>query len=329
MKLKASFTVPLFSAVLYLLVLAADLLKDRLSSANDNAYLSVIILQLTVFVIPSMIFCRMKGVGYTAKLNVKLISPSKIGSIIAATLALISGSVLIRLAQIYVFGITEFSINPFYSYIGSNTAYDFLFKATAFAIMPALTEEFAFRTVMLSEYNYGGHGAVSASVITSLLYAMLYFSLDALPVRFFAAIIFCMLTYATGSVLSAFISHLFFDFYMVFQEKYIIRALSDPSNKIISIFTFALLFFILTMIMFSEFEHNLRQAGRSGVPSPSYLLKKSEDDTPDISATEADDSAAAKKKVISEKTSLLIEALFSPSLIVCIVIFAVAVLGFI
>ena len=68
--------------------------------------------------------------------------------------------------------------------------------------------------------------------------------------------------------------------------------------------------------------------GRSGAPSPSYLLKKSDDGkTPDIAATEATESDNPSKKVVSEKTKLTIEAFFSPSFIVCIIIFAVAVLS--
>lgn len=328
MKMKSSFSTPLFASILYILFLGTDFFREKLTGAGGNEYLSVIIVQLLIFIIPAILFCRLKGVGYTSKMNIRLIAPSKFGSVIVSSLVLVFGSMLIRFAQIYLFKMKDFSVSPFESYITGATEYNFLFAAAAFAIIPAITDEFVFRGVMLTEYNEGGYGAVNATLITSLLSSMLFFTLESFPIRFFSAIVLCMLTYATGSSLSAFIAHLVFNIYTVFGEKYIIKTLSDPSNKIISVFTFALLFLVLSVIMFSEFEHTLRQMGRSGAPSPSYLLKKSDDGkTPDIAATEATESDNPSKKVVSEKTKLTIEAFFSPSFIVCIIIFAVAVLS--
>ncbi len=327
MKMKSSFTTPLFAAVLYFLVLGAGLFKDKLTGAGGNEYLSVIIVQLLIFVIPAILFCRLKGVGYTSRMNIRLIAPAKFGSVLTASLVLVFGSVIIRFAQIYLFGMSDFSVSFFESYISPNTEYNFLFAAAAFAIIPALTDEFVFRSIMLTEYNEGGYGAVNATIITSLLSSMLFFSIESFPIRFFSAIVLCMLTYATGSSLSAFIAHLIFNIYTALGEKYIIKTLSDPSNKIISVFTFVLLFLVLCVIMFSEFEHTLRQMGQSGAPSPSYLLRKSDDGkTPDIAATEAAEAENSSKDVVSEKNKLTIEAFFSPSFIACIIIFAVAVL---
>ena len=328
MKMKPSFSTPLFASILYILFLGTDFFREKLTGAGGNEYLSIIIVQLLIFIIPAIIFCRLKGVGYTSKMNVRLIAPSKFGSVIVASLVLIFGSVLIRFAQIYLFKMNDFSISPFQSYVTGATEYNFLYAAAAFAIIPALTDEFVFRSIMLTEYSVGGYGAVTATVITSLLSSMLFFTLESFPIRLFSAIVLCMLTYTTGSSLSAFMAHLALNIYTVFGEKYIVKTLSDPSNKIISVFTFALLFLVLSVIMFSEFEHILRQMGKSGAPSPSYLLKKSDDGTtPDIAATEAAAENGASKKVVSENSKLTIEALFSPSFIVCIIIFAVAILS--
>ena len=109
MKFKASFTTPLFALCIYGLFLASSLAKEKLVLAGGNGYLSVIILQILLFILPSIIFCRLKGVGYAAKLNLRLFSPTRIGAVIAASLAMIFGSILIRLAQIYLFGMTSFS----------------------------------------------------------------------------------------------------------------------------------------------------------------------------------------------------------------------------
>jgi membrane protease YdiL (CAAX protease family) len=328
MKTKASFSAPLFALILYALLFASGFVKDRLIGAGGNVFLSVIILQILIFILPAIIFCRMKGVGYAVKLNIKLFSPGKLGCVIMSALVLICGSVLIRFAQIYLFGMREFSFSLFDTYLDAGISGEFLFTATAFAVVPALTEEFVYRTILLTEYNEAGFGAVTATLVTSLLSSMMCFSLETLPIRFMAAVMFCVVTYVTGSSIGAFLSHIIFNIYGIFGEKYILKAIVDPSNKIISIFTFTLLFLILAVILLGEFEHILRRAGQSGTPTPSYRLKKAEDGkTPDVAATEAAEGSASSAAV-SESTRLGIEAYFSPTFLLCILAFVVAIFGF-
>ena len=118
-----------------------------------------------------------------------------------------------------------------------------------------------------------------------------------------------------------------FGFYGIFAEKFVTRAIINPSNRVISLFTFSLLFLVLAFIMLSEFEHILRKNGKSGVPTPSYRLKKADDgETPDVAATEEEEEGT--KKVIGDRTKMNIEAFFSPTFLLCILFFAAAVFGF-
>jgi hypothetical protein len=182
---------------------------------------------------------------------------------------------------------------------------------------------------MLTEYNEGGYGAVNATLMTSLLSAFLFFSPESFPIRFLCGIVFSMVTYATGSSISALISHLIFNIYVVFGEKYMLQAMTDPSNKIIGIFTFTMLFLILTVIMLGEIEHCFRKSGTTGLPSPSYLLKKTDDGlTPDISATEAEEDAISKK-ALSDRSKRFIEVFFSPTFLICLMIYLIAIFGFV
>ena len=156
---------------------------------------------------------------------------------------------------------------------------------------------------------------------------MMFFDLEKLPVFFFCGIICCLVTYVTGSSLTAFIVHMLFGFYGIFAEKYVTRAIINPSNRVISLFTFSRLFLVLAFIMLSEFEHILRKNGKSGVPTPSYRLKKADDgETPDVAATEEEEEGT--KKVIGDRTKMNIEAFFSPTFLLCILFFAAAVFGF-
>lgn len=327
---KASLMAPLFVLILYLLFTASDFLRPYLIEAGGNLYLSVIILQILVFLLPAIVFCRLKGVGHATKLNVKLFSPGKLGAVIMGSLVLIAASILIRFIEIYLFGVSDFHFALFDVYVSGEGTVDFLYTVAAFAIMPALTEEFVFRAILLTEYNNEGYGAVMAALLTSLLSSMMYFSLEKLPIRFVAALIFCVVTYATGSSLAAFFVHLIFNIYGLFGEKYILQALSDPSNRVISIFVFALLFFVLLAIFLGEVEHIYRRLGQSGTETPAYRLKKTEDGkTPDLAATEADEARPEKNGKLSQRTRRAIDAFFSPTFLLCILYFAIAVFGFI
>lgn len=328
MKFKASFSAPLFCLILYALFFSLNFFQNQLFVAGGNDYLLVIILQLLILILPAIIFCRLKGVGYSAKLNIKLFSPSKLGAVISSSLALIFGSIVIRFIQIYYFNMSGFSYSPFQKYIGTDTEYNFLFAAMAFAVIPAITEEFIFRSIILTEYNEGGYGATNAVILSSFLCSFMFFSSQAFAIRLLYSVVFALLTYATGSSVCALISHLIFGIYSIFGERYILRALSDPSNKIISIFTFTMLFLIMTFITFGEFEHCLRQTGKVGTPSPSYLLKKTSDGkTPDISSTEKNSTRSSA--ALSNKAKMTIEALFSPTFLISILIYLISLFGFI
>ena len=89
MKVRASFLSPLFVLILYILALASGLLQDKLISGGNDPCLSVIIISMLVYIIPAIIFCRLKDVGYSAKLNIKLFSPGKLGCVIMSSLVLI------------------------------------------------------------------------------------------------------------------------------------------------------------------------------------------------------------------------------------------------
>lgn len=328
MKQKATFSTPLFILVIYALLIGAHILEKTLIDSGGNLYLTVIILEILIFIIPSIIFCRLKGMNYSTKLNIKLFSPDKFGITILTSLTAILGSIVIRLLQINFGGMTEFGFSMFETYLSLEEDPVFLFTVMAFSVMPAIAEEFVFRTIVLTEYNEAGLGAVTASIISSLLSSMMFFDLGKLPIFFFAGIMFCALTYATGSSLCSVLCHILFSIYGIFGEKYVVSALLNPPNKIIGVFTFTLLFLVIAAITFGEYEHVLKKMGYSGAPSPSYKLKKSDDGTtPDISATEAEEEGLADPDTISAKTGLSIEAFFSPTFLLCLLVFAIAIFG--
>lgn len=329
----AALTAPLFVFVLFALLIGARYLDINKIVGEDSIYITMVVLQFLVLVIPAIFFCRIKGADYVRKLNIKLFSPGKLGFVIAAAIVMISGTTLIRLAQLYIFKRTDFTFS-LYSYTPQTGVGGFnsLYLAIAFAIVPAVTEELIFRGIILTEYNYGGYGSVCAAVISSALFSMLHFSVANLAVYFFGGLILALVVYNTQSLLPAVITHMIYNLYILFAESSIIRTLTRPSSMVFLVFALALVFIVSLIVLLSEAERINYGYAVTGHPTPDYKLKRAEDGiTPDVAASDSgtDSDAVLKKESFGENFRLVLTAAFSPTFLLCIVVFVVAALGLI
>ncbi len=329
-KMKASVRAPILILAIFAMILLSRVVRDKIAASGEGLYLSLIVLQLLIFIIPTIIFCRLRGVGYSSKLNLRLFSPGKIGCVILGAFVLIAGSILIRIAQAAFLGLNTASFSIFESYMDKLPTENFLFSTMTFVAVPAITEEFVFRSVLLSEYNEDGYNAVTATIISSLLSSLVYFNIEQLPIFILCGIVCCIVTYVTASSLAACLTHLIFNLYGIFGEPKLLSIIKNPSSRVITVFTATVLLLILTIIFISECEHILYRAAMNNTPTPSYRLKKAADGTtPDITATENDGKEEDKKGAIfGEKTKQRIDALLSPTFLICILIYVVAVFGF-
>ncbi len=326
MKKNPAMTTPLFVLVIYLLIMAERLVRNRIIGTGGNRFLTVIILQILIFIIPSVIFFRIKGIGYSKKMNIRLFSPDKIGCVFISVIVLAAGTALIKLAQIHIFHIelTDYSI--FSSYFSVLENEPILAVAMALVVTPALCEELVFRTVVLTEYNSAGIGAPAASIISVSLFSMMTMDINMFPIYLMSGIVYCMITYAAGSSLPAFIAHLAFNSYLAFAEKYVFNALTNPANTVISFFTFGLIFLVFLVLLFADLERILKRSAFNGTPSPSYMLVKAEDETPDIAATEAGENV--RHAGMSRNMKEIIEVVISPTLLLCVLFFVIMIFGF-
>ena len=80
---------------------------------------------------------------------------------------------------------------------------------TAFAIVPAIVEEYVFRGVVLGEYLKIETGA--AVLISSIFFALLHFSLGSVLYGFFFGCVFALVRIATGNLTYTVIMHLIFN----------------------------------------------------------------------------------------------------------------------
>ena len=92
---------------------------------------------------------------------------------------------------------------------GDVTKYPLWLSLAAFAIVPAVVEEYVFRGVVLGEYLKIETGA--AVLLSSIFFALLHFSLGSVLYGFFFGCIFALVRIATGNLLYTVIMHLVFN----------------------------------------------------------------------------------------------------------------------
>lgn len=332
--LKPSLTTPAFILVIYALLVGSRYIDKSALMYNDSIYLSLVILQFIVLIIPAIFFCRLKGINYGSKLNFKLFSPGKLGFTVMATLVMISGSTIIRLAQVYIIKRQEFSFFLYDSYVPGNTdsIFNVLYIAITFAVLPAITEEFVFRGIVLTEYNYGGYGSFCAAFMSAVMFAMLHFSFSQFFIYLFCGLVMSFLVYNTQSLIPAMIAHMLYNIYGLFAESYIIKLLMRPSSVVFLIFFVIVVFLICLAILLGEAERINFAYAVTGHPTPEYKLKTTDDGvTPDISGSTDEDNpdAVVKKESFSESFKLILNAVFSPTFLACVVVFTIVAIGLI
>ena len=203
----------------YILLLLSKIIDLTLIN-RDNEYMSVVILQMMIFLIPAAVWCRFSGEKYIRSLRIRPIKANSVLIIIASSLLMISGGILISL----LFGGLEslsanFSLYNTFVSKDDGTAPIKLYLILAYAVLPAIGEEFVYRGILCHEYEKGG--VIRAIALSSLFFALLHFDIKNLVVYLFAGAILAITMYATRSLLGAVIAHFLYNLFGLFGQPYI------------------------------------------------------------------------------------------------------------
>ncbi len=203
----------------YVLLLFTKIIDVTLIN-RENEYFSVVVLQMMIFLLPGAVWAMFSGDKYISRLRLK---PPRIGAlplIVFATLTMISGSVLLSmllggndtLSQSFTLYDTFISKDD-----GSVPVK--LYLTLAYALLPAVCEEFVYRGILCCEYEHGG--VLRAVVLSSFFFGMLHFDLPRLPIYIFAGAILCLTMYATRSLFGAVICHFLYNLFGLFGQPYV------------------------------------------------------------------------------------------------------------
>lgn len=186
---------------------------------RENEYYSVVILQLMIFMLPGAIWCKWSGDGYVKGLRLRLPRLSSLLLIFSAALLMISGGLLFST----VFGGLEslssnFSLYDTFISKTDGSIPSSLYLFVAYAILPAICEEFVFRGILCYEYENGG--VMRAVLFSSAFFALLHFNPINILTYLFSGIILSLVLYASRSLVGAMLAHFLYNVFGLFGQRY-------------------------------------------------------------------------------------------------------------
>lgn len=286
-----------------MLLLLSGFADSLLLNSGENIYLSVIVIQVLVLIIPTVFYTKLKGDGYVSRLRLRLFDADKFIVVLLAAAAMILGSMIINVCLSALgYSLGQFSLYETYASPSSQGFSDALYVIIAFAVLPAIAEEFLFRSVIIAEYEKSG--ILCAVFMSSLMFAMLHFSLANLPVYLFCGAMLALVTYVTRSVLAAVAAHFLYNMFGLFGQSYVNSVIAQLQNYVLFVFILVALFLLVLIFAFGEAERIYHNFAMQNKPS---------------------DYAETKKQ--KSRFALFFEAFLSPAFLMCLILYLIIIAG--
>lgn len=227
----------------YILLLFTKLIDITLIN-RENEYFSVVILQLMIFLLPGALWCKFSGENYLKGLRLRLPRVNSILLIISGAMLMIFGGLLISML---LGGLDSLSKNfSLYDTFVSKTDGSLpsnLYLLAAYAIIPAICEEFIFRGILCHEYENGG--VARSIVFSSVFFALLHFNPVNILVYLFSGVILALVLYSSRSLIGAMIAHLLYNIFGLFGQRYMntLYRITGSSNFFLFVVAFCFLLF--------------------------------------------------------------------------------------
>ena len=213
---------PVLVLVVCALTLAADLIPADSLGMRENPYLAAVVIQLLIYAVPSLFYCRLRGREFTPKLRLRPFRPSQLLYLWHAFVLMTSVSVLLSVLMYRIApeAFAASSESRAAAFAMGSGFFDGVYVAVAFAVLPAVTEEFLFRGVVIGEYESLGVGIAAAA--SSACFAMAHFSAVRFPVYFGAGLVLSSVLYATRSLIAPMLLHALYNGVILYGEKYVL-----------------------------------------------------------------------------------------------------------
>ncbi len=266
MKIDAVHASPVLLLVVFICSLILNLIPESMLGTGGEVYIVTALLQLFIIALPTVIFLRLRGGDYTKKLRLRLPSPGHAAFMIFALMLMFFGSSGINYLMYNLF--PDSTAGTTYNTTGGFSGG--LYLILTMGVIPAITEEFLFRGVIVAEYE--SRGVPAAVVMSSLTFAMLHFSLIRLPVYLFCGLVLAVVLYTTRSLFAAMLVHMASNTATVFFGDLVYRVVSSQG---VTLFVISLTAIILlsAILMLGQCEKIYTGYGVLNVDS-SYTGKR-------------------------------------------------------
>jgi len=245
---------PLLVLVILILLLFVRLINlDALT--GDNPYMALVVLQIMIFALPGVFYCKLKGVGYVESTRLKLFGLNQVPIMLFLLFVMILGSIILKFV-LHSIGISPTIVDDWTTAVPTHPGAT-IYIILAFAVMPALMEELIFRGILMTEYEkFGGTSAIIAS---ALLFGMIHFDGPGFMIYMFVGLCLGFAAFATRSILAPMILHFIYNMYAIFVENHVWYMLGYRPSRVLFIFiasSAALVFLVLTIVEAERLFYN-------------------------------------------------------------------------
>ena len=284
---------PILVATTFVLLLLSRLIDTHLTNRN-NEYAVVILLQLLIFLVPAIVYGKLRGEAFSERIRLRAPRIGHIWFIFCLLIVMITGGLLCSILTGGISSLTgNFTLYDAFVARLSGGFWETLYVVLAYALLPAICEELVFRSILCAEYERFGVGVAIAA--SALFFAMLHFSFPLfLTYLVLGAILACAM-YATRSFFTALILHLCYNLFCLFGQPYLSAFYVRAGSNEIFIFCLGVLF-----LLFAAFA-----AGEARKIYHVYAKKNA-------------DSSYAPDTGLREIPKALLKSLLSPAVAVCI-----------
>ena len=246
-------------------VFAIMLLLSIFNLVNTTLFLStnawLLPMTIIAFALPLLLFIASRGgKKYLKSFSLELPSKIHIPTIIYSTVLVFFGSTLLKL--IFVSGkYIEFPLYSTFFAHRNGRFFNDIYLILAFCIVPPILEAFVFRGAILKELDK--RGRLTATLCSSILFALLGFDMLELLPRLLIGCVLCMVFYATGSILLTATIHIAYNIFAVFIEPTLVSIKNVSANFelftfIVAIITLISAIFLLSSLskLYQKYSHD-------------------------------------------------------------------------
>ena len=241
---------PVLVLVTFVFLLLSRLIDSQLTRRGSE-YISVILLQLLIFVLPAVLYIQLRGEYFPSRIRMRPVRPEYLWLCVCAFVVMVSGSLLL---SIMTGGISSLSgnfmlYNTFVARI-NGSVWETVYVILAYGVLPAFCEELVYRSVLCAEYESAGTGV--AIFVSALFFAMLHFSFPLFPNYLLLGMILAGVMYTTRSTLGAMLLHLLYNLFCLFGQPYLSAFYVNAGSG--EIFIFCLIVLLLLFAAFGAGE---------------------------------------------------------------------------